>query len=136
MPATLLLFLSRDGNPQEFFQVSALLLPGVLFSIPRYAKNRNLISKKQEAEQYILDNNSNLKTSVLKIGHHGSDSSTGYVWLRETMPEYAIISVGSDNSYGHPTEAVLSRLRDTDIKKLRAIALSFLVSIIIFRELR
>jgi len=73
----------------------------------------------RETEQYILDNNSNLKSSVLKVGHHGSDSSTGYVWLRETMPEYAIISVGSDNSYGHPTEAVLSRLRDADVKTYR-----------------
>lgn len=52
---------------------------------------------------------------MLKVGHHGSESSTSYLWLREVMPQYAVISVGKDNSYGHPTEEVLSRLRDADV---------------------
>ena len=60
-----------------------------------------------------------MSADVLKVGHHGSDSSTGYVWLREIMPKYAVISVGKGNSYGHPTETVLSRLRDADVKLYR-----------------
>lgn len=62
--------------------------------------------------------NYDLSATVLKVGHHGSENSTSYVFLREIMPEYAIISVG-DNNYGHPTEEALSRLRDADVKVYR-----------------
>ena len=73
----------------------------------------------REEEQDILSAGYDLDSTVLKVGHHGSDSSTSYVWLREIMPEYAVISVGKDNSYGHPTDAVLSRLRDADVETYR-----------------
>lgn len=73
----------------------------------------------REAEQVILNSGADLSATVLKVGHHGSDTSTSYVWLREIMPEYAVISVGEDNNYGHPTEDVLSRLRDADVKVFR-----------------
>ncbi len=72
----------------------------------------------REEEQILLDKGL-LKADVLKVGHHGSDTSTSYVFLREVMPEYAVISCGKDNSYGHPTEEVLSRLRDADVKVYR-----------------
>lgn len=49
---------------------------------------------------------------MLKVGHHGSNTSTSYVFLRQIMPAYAIISCGKDNAYGHPHEEVLSRLAD------------------------
>lgn len=70
-------------------------------------------------EQAILDSGADIRSTVLKVGHHGSDSSTGYLWLREIMPQYAVISVGKDNTYGHPTETVLSRLRDARITTFR-----------------
>lgn len=73
----------------------------------------------REEEQDILNAGYTLNSTVLKVGHHGSDTSTSYVWLREIMPKYAVISVGKDNSYGHPTEEVLSRLRDSDTKTYR-----------------
>ena len=73
----------------------------------------------REVEQAILNRGGTLKSTVLKVGHHGSESSTSYVWLREIMPQYAVISVGKGNSYGHPTEAILSRLRDADVKTYR-----------------
>ena len=60
-----------------------------------------------------------LSADVLKVGHHGSDTSTGYVFLREIMPKYAVISVGKGNSYGHPHDAPLSRLRDAGVKVFR-----------------
>lgn len=65
------------------------------------------------------DDEDSLKSTVLKVGHHGSESSTSYRFLREVAPDYAVISVGKDNSYGHPTEEVLSRLRDADVKTWR-----------------
>lgn len=66
----------------------------------------------REAEQMILDAEVDLSATVLKVGHHGSDDSSTYPFLREIMPEYAVISVGKDNSYGHPGDGTLSRLRD------------------------
>ena len=71
------------------------------------------------AEADILDAGYDLSSTVLKVGHHGSDTSTSYLFLREIMPEYAVIQVGKDNSYGHPTEDTLSRLRDADVKVYR-----------------
>lgn len=65
-----------------------------------------------DAEHDLVDAGYELDSTLLKVGHHGSDTSSAYVFLREVMPEYAIISVGEDNSYGHPTENVLSKFRD------------------------
>ena len=73
----------------------------------------------REAEQALLNSGANLKADVLKVGHHGSNSSTTYPFLRQIMPQYAVISVGAGNSYGHPTENTLSRLRDADVKTFR-----------------
>ena len=73
----------------------------------------------REAENTILNRGYNLKSDVLKVGHHGSASSTSYHWLREVDPDYAVICVGKGNTYGHPTETVLSRLRDADVTTFR-----------------
>lgn len=73
----------------------------------------------REAEQAILDNNIDISATVLKVGHHGSATSTSYSWLYNIDPKYAIISVGKDNEYGHPTDEVLSRLRDADVEIYR-----------------
>lgn len=64
-----------------------------------------------ETEQEILNAEYDLSATVLKVGHHDSKNSTTYPFLREIMPKYAVISVGN-NSYGHPTEDTLSRLRE------------------------
>ena len=73
----------------------------------------------EEEETEILNNSKNLKSTVLKAGHHGSSTSTSYRFLKEVSPQYAIISVGKENSYGHPTKDTLSRLRDADVKTYR-----------------
>ena len=66
------------------------------------------------AENDMLDYwDGNWKPSdVLKVGHHGSETSTGYRFLYEVDPQYAIISVGEGNTYGHPEQVTLSRLND------------------------
>lgn len=61
----------------------------------------------------------NIKCDVLKIGHHGSNSSTSANFLKKTEPTHAVISCGMHNSYGHPTDAVLKRLADRNIKTYR-----------------
>ena len=73
----------------------------------------------KEVEDALVDSNFALKSTVLKVGHHGSYSSTSYVFLREVMPQYAVIPVGKDNDYGHPHDIVLSRLRDADVTLYR-----------------
>ena len=70
-------------------------------------------------EQDLLNSGVNLQSTVLKVGHHGSDTSTSYPFLRAVAPQYAVISVGAGNSYGHPTEAMLSRLRDAGVTTFR-----------------
>ena len=72
----------------------------------------------REEEQQILNAGFDLSATVLKVGHHGSKNSTTYPFLRAIMPKYAVISVG-ENSYGHPTEDTLSRLRDAGAKVYR-----------------
>ncbi|MBP1557364.1 MAG: MBL fold metallo-hydrolase, partial [Oscillospiraceae bacterium] len=60
----------------------------------------------REAEQAVLNSPyaNELAADLLKVGHHGSESSTTYPFLRAVMPQYAVISVGNENSYGHPTD--------------------------------
>lgn len=67
---------------------------------------------KWEAEHDLINAEYDLKSTVLKVAHHGSETSTSYVFLQEVMPQYAVISVGEGNAYGHLDEAVLSRLRE------------------------
>ena len=73
----------------------------------------------RDAEAGILEREADISADVLKIAHHGGETSTTYPFLREVMPEIAVISAGGTNSYGHPTEEVLSRLRDADVKVYR-----------------
>lgn len=65
-----------------------------------------------EEEKDIMSTKADLSADVLKVGHHGSSSSSSYSFLREVMPTYAIIGAGKDNSYGHPHTETMSRLRD------------------------
>ena len=72
-----------------------------------------------DEENEIMSSGVDTRCTVLKVGHHGSSSSTSYHFLREAEPKYAVISVGTGNSYGHPTEQTLSRLLDADVKTYR-----------------
>lgn len=72
-----------------------------------------------QAELDMLEAQIDLSATVLKVGHHGSDTSTGYQFLREVNPDYAILSLGLGNKYGHPDDGVLSRLRDADVQTYR-----------------
>jgi len=56
---------------------------------------------------------------AIKVGHHGSRSSTSQKFLELTKPEYAVISVGENNRYGHPTDEVLNNLEEADVEVYR-----------------
>ncbi len=66
-------------------------------------------------EERIISRYSNLDIDYLKIGHHGSNTSTDESFLRHITPEEAIISVGSNNYYGHPHQEVIALLHRYDI---------------------
>ena len=70
-------------------------------------------------EEYLLSHVDGLESTVLKIGHHGSSTSSTYAFLDRVKPEYAVISVGGDNPYGHPHEEVLNSLRFLDVSLFR-----------------
>jgi len=61
----------------------------------------------------------NIQADVLKVAHHGSNTSTSDSFLRRVAPTYAIIFVGAENSYGHPSEAVMSRLSAAGVSVFR-----------------
>lgn len=65
---------------------------------------------------------------VLKVGHHGSDTSTGYRFVNEVMPTYGVISVGTGNSYGHPCEEPLSRLKQAGVTIFRTDELGHIIA--------
>ncbi len=81
------------------------------------------------AELAVLDTGCDVSATVLKVGHHGSSTSTSYPFLREVAPEYAIISAGKNNDYGHPHEEVLSRLKDADAAVYRTDELGDIVAV-------
>lgn len=61
----------------------------------------------------------NFPITLLKVAHHGAENSTEYRFIRTTKPQYAVISVGSNNRYGHPVEKVLSVLDQAGVKTYR-----------------
>lgn len=73
-----------------------------------------------ESETEMLFNcTDKLSADVIKIGHHGSDSSTSEEFLSAVSPQYAVISCGAGNSYGHPHTEVLERLEKHGVETYR-----------------
>ena len=68
-------------------------------------------------------------SDVLKVGHHGSETSTGYRFLYEVSPRYAIVSVGEGNTYGHPDKEPMSRLHDADVTTFRTDRLGTVIAV-------
>lgn len=71
------------------------------------------------AETDMLDSGAHVKVDVLKVGHHGSSTSTGHHFLYEVDPTWAVISCGKDNSYGHPNQETLDKLEDAAVAVYR-----------------
>lgn len=70
-------------------------------------------------ESMVLSENNNLNCDILKVGHHGSSTSTSSNFLASVNPSVAIIPVGKNNSYGHPTPEILSLLNSYNIRTFR-----------------
>lgn len=72
-----------------------------------------------DAERDIINDSKLKNIDILKVGHHGSKSSTSKEFLDNINPKIALVSVGENNSYGHPDESVLEKLENRNIKILR-----------------
>lgn len=72
-----------------------------------------------EAELDILASGADVSCNVLKVGHHGSSTSSSEQFLKKASPEYAVISCGKDNKYGHPHKETLDKLKQIHAKVLR-----------------
>lgn len=73
----------------------------------------------QAAETRLLERPGELRADVLKVGHHGSRTSSGEAFVRAVAPWLAIISAGATNRFGHPSPEVVARLRAARIEPLR-----------------
>ena len=68
-----------------------------------------------EREKDILENYNISNIDVLKVGHHGSKTSSSEYFINGINPKYSIISVGKNNRYGHPNREVLNNLNNSKI---------------------
>ncbi len=94
---------SRLTDPNEASAVARVQFGAVRFLLVGDAE--------RELEQWLVENDSmNLRADVLKVAHHGSSTSTTERFLAAARPKVALISVGRDNSYRHPSPAVVRRL--------------------------
>ena len=73
----------------------------------------------QEEERYLIESGRDIRADVYLVGHHGSSSSSSELLLDAVRPKYAVISCGTGNDYGHPTQEVLDRLWDKDVSVFR-----------------
>jgi len=77
------------------------------------------LSEADQLREYGSPDGGLLNTDILKVGHHGSSSSSSYPYLWAVTPEYAVISCGKNNAYGHPAADVVKRLETIGAKILR-----------------
>jgi competence protein ComEC len=71
------------------------------------------------SEKAMSESGIDLSCDVLVPGHHGSATATSWDFLQATVPEYAVISCGKDNQYGHPDKDVMDKLESMDIQVYR-----------------
>ena len=92
-----------------------------LFIMAEINGKRTLFTGDAEAssESLLLNQSLDIDCDILKVGHHGSNTSSSKNFLNRVTPDYSVISVGEGNSYHHPHYKTLNSLEDTGAKILR-----------------
>ena len=80
-----------------------------------FTGDQEIVAEEDLIKRYGID----LKSTVLKVGHHGSSTSSGADFLKVVDPEYAVISCGEGNSYGHPHRETIERFNEMGIRFFR-----------------
>ncbi len=104
-----------EGREVSDFNTSSIVLKMV------YKNNSFLFTgdATKSIEKELINQGDNLDSDILKVGHHGSRTSTTEEFLHAVTPEIAVIQVGEGNQYGHPHSEVLANLEKFGIKILR-----------------
>lgn len=84
-----------------------------------YKKTGFLLTGDAETEVETELLSKNISANLLKIGHHGSDTASGENFLAAVMPNFAVISAGKDNDFGHPSPRTLKKLDRMSVKVFR-----------------
>ena len=71
------------------------------------------------AESVMIGSDLDLESDVLSVSHHGSATATSYDFLQQVIPEFAVISCGQDNQYGHPDRDTMDKLESMEIDVYR-----------------
>ena len=69
----------------------------------------------KDVEEEILSTNEDISADILKVGHHGSSTSTTNDFLKKVNPSIGVISVGKDNTYNHPNDDTIKRLKENKV---------------------
>ena len=73
----------------------------------------------KEVEGVLLANSAGLKAQILKVAHHGSNTSSQFEFIEQIDPDFAIASLGKNNKFGHPSRRVEKRFEQKNIEFLR-----------------
>ncbi|ACD24617.1 MBL fold metallo-hydrolase [Clostridium botulinum] len=73
-------------------------------------------AEKEVENEILLDSNNNIRSDVIKVGHHGSSTSSSKSFIEKVNPSIAIISVGADNKFNHPNKSTIDCLTKSNIK--------------------
>ena len=114
--STTLFILSPLGDPANWESNSASIV-----ALLQYGDTSFMLTGDAgvNTEEYLVSSYGEyLQSDVLKLGHHGSKTSSGDDFLDTVRPEVAVVSAGIDNSYGHPHPSVVTSLEERDIKIL------------------
>ena len=114
--STTLFILSPLGDPTNWESNSASIV-----ALLQYGDTSFMLTGDAgvNTEEYLVSSYGEyLQSDVLKLGHHGSKTSSGDDFLDTVRPEVAVVSAGIDNSYGHPHPSVVTSLEERDIKIL------------------
>ncbi|WP_203361687.1 DNA internalization-related competence protein ComEC/Rec2 [Bacillus sp. REN10] len=106
-------FLSPEDDQYEGNDDSLVLYAHIGGKKWLFTGDAEISAEQKMAERFSLD------VDVVKLGHHGSKTSTSEEWMDETTPEYGIISVGRKNRYGHPHREIIQRLAGHQVKVWR-----------------
>ncbi|MDI9477850.1 MAG: MBL fold metallo-hydrolase [Halanaerobiales bacterium] len=115
-PVLQIYFLSPiSNNYKDLNHYSAVVKVDFLDKSFLFTGDAEKINEEEMIEKYGV----RLKSHILKVGHHGSNTSTSEEFIEKVVPDYAVISVGKDNSYGHPSALVIQRLQNHGVKIYR-----------------